>query len=502
MEDNQTRIMRYSTINFIGWVVSIGVTLLSIPFFISRISSEGYGVWVLISSLTGYFSLLQFGIGPAIIKYVSQYKFQKDLTSVRDTINAALLFSLFVGTIGGMAIYVLSPFFASIFHLPDRLYEQSLTSFRIGALFYPAFLVSNVYVSVFIGYQQYVISNILNTIQIALTALIGSLFLVFDYGIVGLVAASAIVDIVCILLGQYLLHRMIDRYELRPSGAFSALKTIFGYSMYTFISQMAQILNARLPEIIIGIALGPGAVTLFNIPARLVGYFSSGASSMSAVLFPFASELQASADRERIKRTFLKAVRHFTFLIVPFYFFVIVYSRPILGLWLSSEIADKGYQLMALYSLAYLIANMTTIPSQYLQGFGKVKLISRFSVGVLVVSVLAYYPLTWQLGILGSGIAMLMTQAFGLLFIHYSLRVLVVSLPEYISANARPFLFGFLALLLSLLFGYLIREVNSSYLLSFLVSFLVFSGFYYLLCMSFSEIGDTARKFYFSLVRR
>ena len=502
MENTQTRIIRYSTINFIGWIVSLTVTLLSVPFFISKISSDGYGIWVLVGSLTGYFSLLQLGIGPAVIKYIAQFHALNDEKSVCDVINAALLFSLFVGIIAGIVIYFLSPFFVSLFHLPTSLYVQSLMSFRTGAIFYPVFLVSNVYVSVFIGYQHYVISNGLNITQISLTSIIGGILLVLNFGVVGLVIAGGIVDIVCIIVGQYLLYKMVKHYELKLSGALSMLRKMFRYSIYVFISQLSQVINARLAELIIGIVIGPSAVTFFNIPSRLIGYFSSGASSISAVLFPFASELQAGLDTERIKRTFLMATRYFTFLIVPFYFFVMVYSKSILMLWLSDEIAKESYKLMILYSIAYLIANMTTIPSQFLQGFGRVKFISQFSIGVLFVSLIAYYPLTKHMGIIGAGFAMLTTQIFGLIFIYYALKVLNISLREYISANGSPFLFGFISLLFSILFTYLAKEYISSVFLSFTLSFSFFSGFYYLLCASFSEMGTVMRKYYSSFVRR
>ena len=498
MIDAQTRIIRYSTINFIGWIASIGITLLSIPFFLSKISTDEYGAWVLIGSFTGYFSLLQFGIGPAVIKFIAQFKAQNDQDEINDIINSALIFSTFVGIIGGVVLYIFSPYIVSVFHIPDHLYNQTLLSFKIGAIFFPALLVSSIYVSVFIGFQNYLLSNLLNTIQIGLSAFIGIIFLEFGFGIIGLVVSSAIVDILCIGIGHYLVYKTIECYELKFSGAFSMLRRMFGYSMYTFISQLSQLFNMHLAEIIIGIVLGPSAVTFFNIPSRLIGFFSSGASSLSAVLFPFASELQTKSNVHQIRRVFLTTTRYFSFLIVPFYFFVIVYSKFILTSWLSPKIAEESHALMVLCSLAYLISNMTNIPSQFLQGFGKVKLISRFSVGVLVVSLIAYYPLTRQMGIVGAGVALLVTQVLGVIFIYYALNILNVSVREYLSSNGKPFLLGLIALILPMLFSYLTRGYMSSYLLSTFTAFTLFSTSYIYLCISFSEIGTLAKKYYHS----
>lgn len=496
MENNQ-KLFRNSIINFIGWVIPVVVTLFTIPFFISKLSLDGYGVWVLVSTLTGYFSLLQFGIGPAIIKFVAQFNAQKDMASVLDTINAGLLFSLCIGILGGVIIYLLSPLFISLFHIPESLYRDSLNSFKLAGVFFPIFLVSNVYVSIFVGFQRYLLSNTLNIIQTAFTALVGSILLIFGFRIVGLVIASAFVDLFCIILGQYLLHRTIDNYQLKLYGTYVALKKIINYSIYTFISQLAQVVNARLPEVIIGITLGPTAVALFNIPARLVGLFSAGISSASLVLFPFASEMQVHGNQNRIRGTFLTSTRYVSFIIVFVYLGLILFSKSILSLWISDAIASSAFLVMSLYAFAYLIANMTTVPSQFLQGFGRVKFISLFSVGIIFVSLLAYYPLIMAMGIIGAGVALLLTQMFGLIFIRYSLVVLSVPISDYVSKNSMPFIFGLLSLIVSLLF----RWFLSSYLSStglFVITAIIYTLAYLSLCLLFSEMGSLMKKYIFS----
>jgi len=501
MENIRTRLFRNSTINFIGWIIPLAATFLAVPLFIRIISPAGYGVWVLVSSLTGYFSLFQLGIGPAIIKYVAEFKAQDDLNKAQDTINAALLFSLIVGLIGGVAIYSSAPLLVRLFHLPAHLQIPSLISFRISGVFFPALLVSNVYVSAFVGFQRYSLSNTLNIIQTVLTTLIGVLLLLMGYGIVGLVTASAVVDLVSIILGHYLLYKKIGFHGFRILETVWALKKMFGYSIYTFISQLSQALNARLAEIIIGITLGPTAVTYFNVPARLVGLFSSGASSLSAVIFPFASELQTRANFLQVRQAFLKSTRYFTFLIVPIYTVLIVFSKPILTWWLSAEIAGEAHLAMSLYAAAYLVANMTTIPSQFLQGFGRVRFISQFSVGIILVSIITYYPLIRYLGLTGAGVSVLLTQIVAVGFIYYSLRIFEVSLRDYLSSNITPFAVGLLALIPLLLlqspaFDY-IRGGDT-----FLLFASIFLVFYLSLCLLFSDIGPVMGEYFNLFVRR
>jgi O-antigen/teichoic acid export membrane protein len=308
------------------------------------------------------------------------------------------------------------------------------------------------------------------------------------YGVAGLVMSTGVVNTLTVIFCQWFLHKFIADYQIKIVGAFKTIRKIFGYSVYTFISQIAQLLNSRLAEILIGILVGPSAVTYFNVPARLIGLFASGTSSFTTVLFPFASELQSEGDISRTQRTFLQATRYFSFLIVPFYFIFIIFSKPILELWLSTEIAEASYMIMSIYALAYLISGMTIVPSQYLQGFGRVKFISMFSVGIILVSVLAYFPLIKLFGLIGAGYVVLFSQVIGVFFIYYALKVIGVSVKEYLHSNFTAFLFGLIGLvpviLLQTVFGGYLREMYLGLILMALF-FIIFG----ILCFFYSEIG-------------
>lgn len=50
---------------------AIGFTLF--PFIIKYVGVEDYGIYLLVGAFVGYFGLLDFAVGGALIKYVAEY---------------------------------------------------------------------------------------------------------------------------------------------------------------------------------------------------------------------------------------------------------------------------------------------------------------------------------------------------------------------------------------------------------------------------------------------
>jgi len=53
-------------------VVGIAATYVLTPFVIHTLGTEGYGIWTLIASITGFISLLAMGVPMACVRYLAQ----------------------------------------------------------------------------------------------------------------------------------------------------------------------------------------------------------------------------------------------------------------------------------------------------------------------------------------------------------------------------------------------------------------------------------------------
>lgn len=75
-----SRVLRGIMSNYAGQAVTVVTWILLTPFILARLGPTNYGLWVLIGSVIGYGTLLDFGIGGAVIKYMAEYRAREHST--------------------------------------------------------------------------------------------------------------------------------------------------------------------------------------------------------------------------------------------------------------------------------------------------------------------------------------------------------------------------------------------------------------------------------------
>ena len=68
------QLIKNSIFNVGGWGLNTLTLLILTPFFVWKLTLEGYGIYILLTSLVGFYNLLDFGLGQGIIKFIAQYK--------------------------------------------------------------------------------------------------------------------------------------------------------------------------------------------------------------------------------------------------------------------------------------------------------------------------------------------------------------------------------------------------------------------------------------------
>ena len=62
--------------NFGGLVASVAIAFFLTPAMLAYLGEERFGMWTLVSSLVGYYGLLDFGVGAAVFRYVPLFRGQ------------------------------------------------------------------------------------------------------------------------------------------------------------------------------------------------------------------------------------------------------------------------------------------------------------------------------------------------------------------------------------------------------------------------------------------
>ena len=66
-------LLRNIASNWVGFAVNAAVTLVLTPYVLRELGVERYGIWILTSSLIGYYGFLDLGFRGGIAQYMTRY---------------------------------------------------------------------------------------------------------------------------------------------------------------------------------------------------------------------------------------------------------------------------------------------------------------------------------------------------------------------------------------------------------------------------------------------
>src|SRR4051812_29197148 len=85
-------VVRNAVWNCASLVVQLLAGFVVAPFLVHRLGETRYGLWILIASLTGYFSLLDLGVCGSVGRNIAFHRAKGDQDGVNGILNTALAF--------------------------------------------------------------------------------------------------------------------------------------------------------------------------------------------------------------------------------------------------------------------------------------------------------------------------------------------------------------------------------------------------------------------------
>ena len=84
------RLLRNVLANWLALGVATVVGFFLTPYMLRHLGDTGFGLWVLVTTLTGYYGLLDFGLRNSISRFVAHYQANDDATGLGRVVSTAL----------------------------------------------------------------------------------------------------------------------------------------------------------------------------------------------------------------------------------------------------------------------------------------------------------------------------------------------------------------------------------------------------------------------------
>ncbi|MCF6290866.1 MAG: flippase [Desulfobacterales bacterium] len=437
--DLKNRFVKNVVSNYLGFAVNAVVTLLLTPFLIRSLGTATFGAWILLNTILAYFRLLELGIMPAVIRYVSLYKARGEKKEIESIIGSAVLFLFLVSIITIPVIYLAAEFGPRFFNLADA--DQALFVKAIWLIGLAAVLsyFARLFFAVFEGYQRFDLLNICSASGTLLMAGLTVVFVIKGYGLLALILILT-GQIAYELLFKVVVIRVLFQVRITPFAADRRnISRLRGFSFYAFLTDVALNISHKIDTLVIGIFMPVSAITFYEISTKLSGFLEKLTDPLVDTFFPLASELHTADQAESLRKLLLEGTKISLLLVTPGLIIFSWYGADIIRWWVGEDYVGQSLPILYVFLGVIALSVLDSTASRILLGTGRIKFAAAISLVAAVSNLTLSLILVKKYGLIGVALGTLIPAAVCNLFI---------SLPYTCSITGTPILAFYLKIFL------------------------------------------------------
>ena len=342
-------------LSYVNLAISIIIPFFYTPIMLAILGQSEYGLYSLSNSVISYLSLLQFGMGSAVIRYIAKYRATDEKEKANQITGLFTIIYIFFAVLVlfvGCIFTLLSPVIFS-----DGLSEAEISKMKmliiIMSLSTAFSFISVVFSSIINAYEKFIFKKTTDIILTILAPLFNLLVLFLGYESVGIATVSLIFQIVVLPIYMwYVAKRLgIKMKFVKPEKAF--LLELFSFSIFMFLSSIADLLFWSTDNVLIGAMIGSTAVAVYNVGGVFTNLMRNLTSAINDVFVPKVTMMVAVDKSNTELSELMIRVGRLQYLMVSLLASgFIVFGQVFIHYWSGDVYAD-----------AYWVSLVTFLPS-------------------------------------------------------------------------------------------------------------------------------------------
>ncbi len=414
-------IVRNTVFSMSGQIIPLIAGVVTIPVLIKHLGPDRFGVLVLAWAVIGYYSIFDLGLGRALTKLISENIASERKEGVPGIFWAGTSLLFVMGCVGMVLVFAFAPVAVhELLKIPDSLKLESLKSFRILGFSLPAVLLTAGLFGHLAANQRFDLINYIR-IPLGVSNFVSPIIVIqFSNDLFSILLVLVLTRIILLVSAFWMCLHVTP--ELGRLFVFKreTVKQLFGFGMWVTISNIVSPLMLASDRFFIGSIVSMRAVAFYATPYDLLNKVLTIPGSISYVLFPNFSAIDA-VDRNKNAALYFRGLKYTYLVFFPFIFFIILFSRELLQLWIGSEYANSSYLVLQILGIGILINGLSLIPYTFLQGVGRPDITGKLHVLELVIYAGILAILVSRYGIVGAAVSFVLRALIdGILLVYFS----------------------------------------------------------------------------------
>ncbi len=388
------------------------------PVLVHAIGKQAFGAWNFIGAVTIYLSVLDFGVGPAIVRFGAEARGRGSTDDLNAVASSGLAMYGVIGLVTlplGVVLALLVPWAG---HVPAHLaWDARVATLLIVlslALRFPLGLFNNLLVA----RQRWDLQNLGNFVGTALYAILVAALLPHVGGIVLLAGLTLAATVVRLTLPLLWLKRELPELRIRRRYVTRArIRELTSFSSSNFLVHIAQKIVFSTDVIVVGIVLGVAPAAVYGVAAKLFALVFGIGTAVTSMMFPAFAELEGADARDHQRKLLLSGLRAGTALMLLLALPLLLIPDLLIHAWLREPGYGGSYAVMAILAGVLLVHQPIYVLTQFLIARARQREIAWVSIATTLANLALSFGLAFWWGIWGVAVSTLVTDVLMLAWI-------------------------------------------------------------------------------------
>jgi O-antigen/teichoic acid export membrane protein len=391
MDVRNTVIVRNTVLNFFGLVVPLAVGFVTIPMVVRALGKDRFGILALVWVVFGYFGLFDLGLGRTTTRYVADALGRNEREKLAGYLWTTVHLQTAIGLIAAALSHLAAPLIVRrVLNIPAQYVSETILTLRLAGWSLPVMFVGSSFRGILEAAQRF---DLVNAVKVPLNVLFYVLPLAgvaLGFELPGIVILLVLSRAAALAVWGGMSLGVLPELRTRPVLRRDLVRPLVSFSGWLGLSGLLYAVTTSMDRLVIGSLITVEAVTYYSAPYEAINRIGVVPGSLSMVLFPAFSFLDAGGREERTEVLFARSMKFLLLLTGPV-FILMFFAKDFLRLWLGPDFAANSAFVVVALAAGFLVNTITAVPNNYLMGIGRVDIAPKYQAFELV----AFTALTW-----------------------------------------------------------------------------------------------------------
>lgn len=394
-------------LNYIVILLNILVGMLYTPYMLRVLGQSEYGLYALVASIISYLTILDLGLGNAVIRYTAKFRAEGKLKEQYEMFGMFFILYLVIGVIALCAG-------SFLYFNVDSIFGNSMSTEELGkARIMMILLVSNlaftfpmsIFGSIITAYEKFVFPRIVNIVRILLNTIIMICLLKMGYKAIAMVVVHTVFNVLTLVLNFVYCKRYLSVKLYFKKFRWEFLKEVSIYSFWIFLNVIMDRIYWSTGQFVLGAFVGTAAVAVFAVAIQLQHLYMQFSSAISSVFLPkVTSMVTKNNGNKEISDLFIRTGRLQYIVMVFILSGFIVFGKQFIELWAGKGYGD-AYVICIMFFTSLLIPLIQNLGITILQARNEMKFRSLLYIAIAAVALVVQIALAKEYGGIGCAAA-------------------------------------------------------------------------------------------------